>query len=144
MFCREGCCLQTVTKIFVTSREIWGQMLIFFLWTQCCHLCFYQSNSLPAGQLPIWGGKRRQDLVFPNCSHLEEMDLIFEISAHIQAILSYWDLAMHCLEGTGLKGQGRSWQCFLLRAGKSIYSCPQLFAWKIKLLKGQLKTCCKY
>lgn len=26
---------------------------VFFLWTQCCHLHFYQSNSLPAGQLPV-------------------------------------------------------------------------------------------
>lgn len=30
MFFREGCCLQTVPKISVTSREIWGQMLVFY------------------------------------------------------------------------------------------------------------------
>lgn len=77
--------------------------------------------------------------MFPNCSHLEETDLIFEISAHIQAILFHWDLAMHCLEGTRVRGQAMSWQCFLLRVGKSIYLCPQLFTQKIKLLKAELK-----
>lgn len=30
MFFREGCCLQTVPKISVTSREIRGQMLVFY------------------------------------------------------------------------------------------------------------------
>lgn len=32
MFFREGCCLQTVPKISVTSREIWGQMLGWLFW----------------------------------------------------------------------------------------------------------------
>lgn len=90
------------------------------------------------------GGKCRQNLVFPNYSHWEEMDLIFELSAHIQAILSHWHLAMHCLEGRGVKGHGRSWKCFLLQAGQNIYLCPQLFARKIELLKGEPKACCKY
>lgn len=109
MFFREGCCMQRVPKISVTSREIWGQMLVF-LWTQCCHLHFYQSNSLPAGQLPIWEGRKKQAEF--GVSKLQPFGGDgFDFWAHIQAISSHWALAMHCLEGAGLKGRDGSWQC---------------------------------
>lgn len=58
MFFREGCCLQTVPKISVTSREIWGQVLVFYR-LNAVTSTFIRGNSLPAGHLPVWEGEEK-------------------------------------------------------------------------------------
>lgn len=146
MFFREDCCLQTVPKISVTSREIWGQMLVgFFCGARAVTSTFIKATPCLLVSFQSGEGKENTGRIWCfQTAAIGRKWMIFEISAHIQAILSHWDLAMHCLEGTGVKGHDRSWKCLLPWVGKNIYLCPQLFAWKIKLLKGELKASCKY
>lgn len=107
MFFREGHCMQGVSKISVTLREILGQIFFFMdpillLWllSEQLHAC-RSACSLERG------GKCSRALVFPNHSHLEKTDLILQFLAHIRAIAPHRGLARHGPGRRGVEGRER-------------------------------------